>query len=48
MQTTSSSVCLSALAPAGESRTSSPADDRLYQAVTILAILTVLGSLWVF
>lgn len=48
MQTTFSSACLPALAPAAESRPSLPTDDRLYQAVTIIAILTVLGSLWVF
>jgi hypothetical protein len=35
-------------APAGSSAASRRADDLAYQAVTVAAILLLLGSLWVF
>jgi len=34
--------------PAGEIGRSIQSEDRVYQAVTVAAILLVLGSLWVF
>jgi hypothetical protein len=35
-------------AHAGGSASSRPVEDRVYQAVTVVAILMVLGSLWIF
>jgi len=34
--------------PAGAPQQPSKAEDRVYQVVTVAAILLVLGSLWVF
>ena len=36
------------VAPAAGSASSRPMEDRVYQAVTVAAILMVLGSLWLF
>lgn len=48
MQPSSQSAAVSIPASAGGIEVSSLRDDRVYQAVTVAAILLVLGSLWVF
>ncbi len=48
MQTSSQTAFHPVLAPANQRTRSIQTDDRVYQAVTVIAILMVLGSLWVF
>jgi hypothetical protein len=44
----SQSAPLSAKAPADEAGRPRQPEDRVYQAVTVAAILMLLGSLWIF
>jgi hypothetical protein len=48
MQPSPQSAAVTIPAPAASIELSSQRDDRVYQAVTVAAILLVLGSLWVF
>jgi hypothetical protein len=48
MQPSPQSAAVSIPASAGGIEVSSQRDDWVYQAVTVAAILLVLGSLWVF
>ncbi|HEY1159883.1 MAG TPA: hypothetical protein VGE83_04590 [Terracidiphilus sp.] len=48
MQSSSQSAYSSPPAPSGVSGESRKAEDLTYQAVTVAAILLLLGSLWVF
>lgn len=45
---TSPSTSVSIAAPAGSAEIGGAREERVYQAVTIAAILLVLGSLWIF
>jgi hypothetical protein len=48
MTLSSQSAPLSTKAPADEVKCSRQAEDRVYQAVTVAAILMLLCSLWIF
>jgi hypothetical protein len=48
MQTPSPTPYISEQVPEGEAASSSKTADWVYQAVTIAAILIVLGSVWLF
>ena len=48
MQPSPQLASISMPAPADEIERPRPTEERVYQAVTVAAILLVLGSLWVF
>ena len=48
MQTYSPTASISMATPPGGQRLSRQTEDLVYQTVTVVSILLVLGSLWVF
>ena len=48
MQNYSPDASISMAAPTSEPRSSRQAEDLVYQGVTVIAILLVLGTLWIF
>ena len=48
MMNPSQSALPSIKAPSDEAKRSAQPEDRVYQAVTVAAMLMLLGSLWIF
>jgi len=48
MQNDSPDASISVAVPASEPGSSRQAEDLVYQGVTVIAILLVLGTLWIF